>query len=96
MNVARPNVIDIERCGASAERALEARGLVVKAHAIWHLHSFNLLSFHTLRLPWGSDNRLIETRSNWTFSRDISVAYVTSICLICLSNRHADCYISVT
>lgn len=40
VNVARPNVIDIERCGASAERALEARCLVVKAHAIWHLHSF--------------------------------------------------------
>ncbi len=39
MNVARPNVIDIERCGASAERALEARCLVVKAHAIWHLYS---------------------------------------------------------
>lgn len=40
MNVARPNVIDIEYCGANAERALEARCLMVKAHAIWHLHSF--------------------------------------------------------
>ena len=40
MDVASPNVIDIEYCGANAERALEARGLVVKAHAIWLLHSF--------------------------------------------------------
>jgi hypothetical protein len=43
MNVARPNMIDIEYCGANAERALEARGLVVKAHAIWLLHSFTSL-----------------------------------------------------
>lgn len=54
MDVASPNVIDVEHCGTSAERALEARGLVVKAHAIWHLHSATSF-LHAFSLAGGSD-----------------------------------------
>jgi hypothetical protein len=70
-------------------------GRVVKDYLVIPIHeSVHFLSpFYAFSLHGGSD---ILTVYSPMCPNSLYVVYVTFMCPICLSNRHAECYISVT